>query len=82
MFLLMIFLLIIIRPACLDVFYAIPLSGNKDEWLAGQLHSWKDYSRGDTCFVDVPGQHYTLMDGDHVRYFQQHFRERLESRGL
>jgi hypothetical protein len=33
-------------------------------------------------YTDVPGQHYTLMDSDHVTQFQKIFRDRLEARGL
>lgn len=73
----------------LDVFYAIPLKGTKDDWLNKQLHPWRDFCRRDVerrgdgaTFTDVPGRHYTLMDFDHVPGFQKIFRERLEARGV
>jgi len=73
----------------LDVFYAIPLKGTKADWLNNMLKPWKNYCRRDiegredgSTFTDVPGQHYTLMDIDHVQFFQKILRERLEARGL
>lgn len=67
---------------CVDVFYAIPLRGSKDDWLNNQLKPWAGFSRGEPSYTDVPGQHYTLMDFDHVPGFQKIFRSRLEARGL
>ena len=64
------------------MFYAIPLRGSKEDWLTKQLHPWREYSRGDAMFTDVPGQHYTLMDIDHVPQFQKIFRAQLQARGL
>ncbi|KAG9315544.1 atromentin synthetase [Chiua virens] len=66
----------------LDVFYAIPLRGSKEDWLNKQLKPWGGFSRGEAMYTDVPGQHYTLMDFDHVPGFQKIFRSRLEARGL
>lgn len=68
--------------SALDVFYAIPLKGTKADWLNKQLKPWDGFSRGQASYTDVPGQHYTLMDFDHVPQFQKIFRSRLESRGL
>ncbi|KAG6335181.1 hypothetical protein ID866_3907 [Astraeus odoratus] len=65
-----------------DVFYAIPLRGSKADWLNNQLKPWAGFSRGEPTYTDVPGQHYTLMDFDHVPQFQKIFRSRLESRGI
>ncbi|KIJ62498.1 hypothetical protein HYDPIDRAFT_94475 [Hydnomerulius pinastri MD-312] len=65
-----------------DVFYAIPLRGSKEDWLNKQLKPWAEFSRGEPAYTDVPGQHYTLMDFDHVPGFQKIFRSRLEARGL
>jgi hypothetical protein len=68
--------------AVVDVFYAIPLKGSKSDWLNNQLKPWSGFSRGEPTYTDVPGQHYTLMDFDHVPQFQKIFRSRLEARGL
>ena len=73
----------------LDVFYAIPLKGTKTDWVNKQLKPWQGFCsrdvegrEGGASFTDVPGQHYTLMDFDHVPFFQKIFRERLEARGI
>ncbi|KAG1734880.1 atromentin synthetase [Suillus paluster] len=68
--------------SAVDVFYAIPLKGSKSDWLNNQLKPWSGFSRGEPSYTDVPGQHYTLMDFDHVPQFQKIFRGRLEARGL
>ncbi|EIW74202.1 atromentin synthetase [Coniophora puteana RWD-64-598 SS2] len=68
--------------AALDVFFAIPLRGSKDDWLNKQLKAWGQFSRDSPQYIDVPGQHYTLMDHEHVSQFQKVFRSRLEARGL
>ena len=72
----------ILSLASVDVFYAIPLKGTKADWLNNQLKPWEGFSRGEASYTDVPGQHYTLMDFDHVPGFQKIFRSRLEARGL
>ncbi|KAG2346155.1 atromentin synthetase [Suillus weaverae] len=68
--------------SAVDVFYAIPLRGSKSDWLNNQLNAWSNFSRSEPSYTDVPGQHYTLMDFDHVPQFQKIFRGRLEARGL
>ncbi|KAG1796383.1 atromentin synthetase [Suillus plorans] len=68
--------------AALDVFYAIPFAGTKADWLNNQLKPWSGYSRGEVSYIDVPGEHNTLMDIEHVSQFQKIFRSRLEARGL
>ncbi|KAG2064216.1 atromentin synthetase [Suillus decipiens] len=68
--------------ATLDVFYAIPFAGTKIDWLNNQLKPWAAFSRGEISYTDVPGEHHTLMDLEHVPQFQKLFRSRLEARGL
>lgn len=75
-------LTLFVPSAVLDVFYANPLRGSKEDWLNKQLKPWAEFSRGEPSYTDVPGQHYTLMDFDHVPGFQKIFRSRLEARGL
>ncbi|KAG2136714.1 atromentin synthetase [Suillus clintonianus] len=66
----------------IDVFYATPFAGSKVDWLNNQLHAWSGFSRGEATYTDVPGEHHTLMDLEHVPQFQKIFRSRLEARGL
>ena len=56
--------------ASLSVFYAIPLHGTKPEWLE-KLKVWREYCRSEPEFIDVPGEHYTLMDPNHVEEFSK-----------
>ncbi|ONI91989.1 peptide synthetase [Actinosynnema sp. ALI-1.44] len=62
----------------LTVFYAIPLRGTKEEWLRTQLRQWDDFSREPNRYVDVPGEHYTLMGSEHVPAFQAILRRELD----
>ncbi|WP_046468446.1 non-ribosomal peptide synthetase [Allosalinactinospora lopnorensis] len=61
----------------LSVFYAIPLRGTKEDWLNNQLRAWDDFSREENRYIDVPGEHYTLMGPDHVAAFQAVLRAEL-----
>ncbi|KAG2146607.1 atromentin synthetase [Suillus bovinus] len=67
----------------IDVFYAIPPRGPDDKvnWLK-ELKPWADFSRTDPTFIDVSGEHNTLMDSDHASQFQKLFRSCLEARGV
>ncbi|RAY16324.1 peptide synthetase [Actinomadura craniellae] len=64
--------------ASASVFYAVPLHGTKQEWLDDHLRRWDDFTRGDNRYLDVPGEHYTLMNADHVGAFQQILRDELD----
>jgi acyl-CoA synthetase (AMP-forming)/AMP-acid ligase II/thioesterase domain-containing protein len=60
------------------VFYATPLRGTKEEWLRDQLSKWDDFTRGPNRYVEVPGEHYTLMGPDHVTTLQAILHEELD----
>jgi acyl-CoA synthetase (AMP-forming)/AMP-acid ligase II/thioesterase domain-containing protein len=62
----------------LSVFYAIPLHGTKEDWLHHELSKWDGFSRGPNRYIDVPGEHYTLMGPEHVGTFQGILRKELE----
>lgn len=61
-----------------DVFYAIPLVGTKEDWLKTQLSEWSQFTQEPPRFIDVPGEHYTLMGSKHVAEFQAILRRELE----
>jgi thioesterase domain-containing protein len=50
----------------MSVFYAIPLRGTKEDWLAKELKRWDDFTEEPNRYIDVPGEHYTLMNPQHV----------------
>ncbi|WP_224367949.1 AMP-binding protein [Hyalangium versicolor] len=62
----------------LSVFYAIPLAGTKQDWLNKQLKQWDRFAREPNRYIDVPGEHYTLMGAKHVSSFQAILRKELE----
>jgi thioesterase domain-containing protein len=63
----------------MTVFCAEPLHGTRYDWLEHQLRSWDDYTTGPNRYIDVPGEHYTLMGPQHVTAFQAILRAELDS---
>ncbi|MFE7334978.1 AMP-binding protein [Streptomyces griseus] len=63
--------------ARMSVFYAIPLRGSKQDWLDNELSRWTDFTREAPRYLDVPGEHYTLMGPRHVAAFQSILRAEL-----
>jgi acyl-CoA synthetase (AMP-forming)/AMP-acid ligase II/thioesterase domain-containing protein/acyl carrier protein len=66
------------RTRSMTVFYAIPLRGTKEDWLANELRRWDEHSLEPNRYVDVPGEHYTLMGPRHVAVFQAILRRELD----
>jgi acyl-CoA synthetase (AMP-forming)/AMP-acid ligase II/thioesterase domain-containing protein len=64
--------------ASVTVFYAIPLRGTKEDWLNEQLTKWDMFTREPNRYIDVPGEHYTLMGPQHVAAFQAILRKELD----
>ncbi|WP_241837929.1 non-ribosomal peptide synthetase [Streptomyces sp. CB03234] len=63
----------------LTVFCAEPLRGTREEWLEQRLRRWDDHSREPNRYVDVAGEHYTLMGPRHVAGFQAVLRRELDA---
>ncbi len=63
--------------ARVQVFYCTPLRGTRQEWLDGQLSRWADFTRTQPTFIEVDGEHYTLMSPQHVQTFQATLRREL-----
>lgn len=61
-----------------SVFYAAPLRGTKEDWLAYELRRWDEYTTGPNRYIEVPGEHYTLMGPRHVASFQAILRGELD----
>lgn len=64
--------------AAMSVFYAVPLRGTKQDWLNNELKRWQDFTREAPRYLDVPGEHYTLMGPRHVAVFQSILRAELD----
>lgn len=62
----------------MSVFYAVPLRGSKQDWLEKELKRWADFTRDAPRYIDVPGEHYTLMGPKHVPVFQSLLRAELD----
>ncbi|MER6144760.1 non-ribosomal peptide synthetase [Streptomyces sparsogenes] len=62
----------------MTVFYAIPLRGTKEDWLNNELRRWDEHTTEANRYIDVPGEHYTLMGPQHVAAFQAILRRELD----
>ena len=62
----------------MSVFYAVPLRGTKEDWLNNELRRWDEFTRSPNRYIDVPGEHYTLMGPRHVATFQAVLRAELD----
>ncbi|CAJ4380583.1 non-ribosomal peptide synthetase [Burkholderia pseudomallei] len=62
----------------MSIFYAIPLRGTKDDWLNKELRRWDEFTRAPNRYIDVAGEHYTLMGPAHVATFQAVLRAELD----
>ncbi|MFD8386040.1 AMP-binding protein [Streptomyces sp. NPDC059679] len=62
----------------MTVFYAIPLRGTKEDWLDNELRRWDEHTTEANRYIDVPGEHYTLMGPQHVATFQAILRRELD----
>ncbi|MQS12968.1 AMP-binding protein [Streptomyces kaniharaensis] len=62
----------------MTVFHAIPLRGTREDWLNNELRRWDEHSREENRYLEVPGEHYTLMGPRHVAAFQAILRRELD----
>lgn len=62
----------------MHVFHAAPLRGTKEDWLNNELRRWDAYTSGPNRYIEVPGEHYTLMSPQHVASFQSILRGELD----
>ena len=60
------------------VFYAEPLQGTKQQWLNIHLRRWDRFTRASTRYVEVPGEHNSLLGPKHVAAFQALLRAEID----
>ncbi|MCG9629120.1 non-ribosomal peptide synthetase, partial [Vibrio mediterranei] len=60
-----------------NVFYAEPRWENKFNWLNNKLMKWDDYTIGDNNYIEVEGEHHSLLDPEYVSSFQSKFRKSI-----
>jgi thioesterase domain-containing protein len=62
----------------MTVFYAHPSHGTKQDWLNNELKQWDEFTRLRNRYIDVAGEHHTLMGPKHVCSFQTVLRAELD----
>ncbi|MFD6455889.1 thioesterase domain-containing protein, partial [Nocardia sp. NPDC060220] len=62
----------------MSVFCAVPLRGTKQDWIDNELSRWDEFTTEPNRYIDVPGEHYTLMGPRHVTAFQSVLRKELD----
>jgi acyl-CoA synthetase (AMP-forming)/AMP-acid ligase II/thioesterase domain-containing protein/acyl carrier protein len=61
----------------MTVFYAQPLQGTKQEWL-DNVKRWDGFTRAGARYVEVGGEHHTVMGKQHVAGFQAVLRREID----
>jgi acyl-CoA synthetase (AMP-forming)/AMP-acid ligase II/thioesterase domain-containing protein len=59
------------------VFHAIPLRGTKEEWVK-RVTQWDHFTRESNRYIDVPGEHHTMLGPQYVGSLQTALRKELE----
>lgn len=62
----------------MSVFHATPLHGTREAWLDNELRRWDEHTTEPNRYLEVPGEHYTLMGPRHVAAFQAILRRELD----
>jgi acyl-CoA synthetase (AMP-forming)/AMP-acid ligase II/thioesterase domain-containing protein len=60
------------------VFYAEPLQGTKQGWLAHHLARWDAFARHPNRYVEVPGEHNSLLGPKHIGAFHALLRAEID----
>ncbi|WP_020123727.1 non-ribosomal peptide synthetase [Streptomyces canus] len=61
----------------MTVFCADPLRGTRHDWVEKELRRWDEHTREPVEYVDVPGEHYTMIGPRHVHVFAALLRAEL-----
>lgn len=61
----------------ITVFYAQPLQGTKENWLK-DVKRWENFSRRPNRYVEVEGEHHSVMGKQHVAGFQAILRAEID----
>ncbi|MEU9987482.1 non-ribosomal peptide synthetase [Streptomyces sp. NPDC048045] len=64
----------------MSVFHALPLRGTRQDWLDNELRRWDAFTTGPNHYLEVPGEHYTMLAPAHVAEFQAVLRRELDLR--
>ncbi|EPE28207.1 Acetyl-CoA synthetase-like protein [Glarea lozoyensis ATCC 20868] len=69
----------------IDIFYCIPLKAvakSREVWLRDYLSRWADFVHEPPRFHAVKGEHYTMINSEHVQGFAQTLIEALAARDV
>ncbi|MGW6793995.1 AMP-binding protein [Streptomyces chartreusis] len=61
----------------MTVFCADPLRGTRHDWVEKELRRWDEHTREPVQYVDVAGEHYTMIGPRHVHTFAALLRAEL-----
>ncbi|SEQ94295.1 AMP-binding protein [Lentzea albida] len=61
----------------MTVFCADPLRGTRADWVGDELRRWDEHTARPVRYVDVPGEHYTMIGPRHVHAFAALLRAEL-----
>ncbi|USX52805.1 non-ribosomal peptide synthetase [Lentzea sp. HUAS12] len=61
----------------MTVFCADPLRGTRADWVSTELRRWDEHTARPVRYVDVPGEHYTMIGPRHVHAFAALLRAEL-----
>ncbi len=61
-----------------SIFYADPLWGTKADYLERELKRWDLFARGANRYIEVGGEHHTMLDVRHVAAFQATLRAEID----
>lgn len=61
-----------------SIFYADPLWGTKADYLEQELKRWDAFTRGTNRYIEVGGEHHTMLDVRHVAAFQATLRAEID----
>lgn len=64
------------------VFYAEPIWGDKQAYLNTMLRKWDNHSRGPVRYIEIPGEHHTVLNPRYVDKFYDVFESELQRVGL
>jgi acyl-CoA synthetase (AMP-forming)/AMP-acid ligase II/thioesterase domain-containing protein len=65
------------QVSSVSVFHAIPLRGTKQEWVK-RVTEWDHFTREANRYIDVPGEHHTMMGPQYVGALQAALHKELE----
>jgi acyl-CoA synthetase (AMP-forming)/AMP-acid ligase II/thioesterase domain-containing protein len=64
----------------ISVFCADPLRGSRQDWIDKELRRWDEHTREPNRYLNVPGEHYTMLAPENLPAFQAALKTELKHR--